>query len=48
MTIACAYEFLDAGDAEIDQNRGTLAGILEGDYSSNHIQFFNVNLIKRF
>jgi long-chain fatty acid transport protein len=48
MTIGCAYEFLDLGDAEIDQNRGVLAGALEGDYSSNYIHFFNVNLIKRF
>jgi long-chain fatty acid transport protein len=48
MTIGCAYEFLDAGDAEIRQNRGALAGELVGDYSSNYIHFFNVNLIKRF
>ena len=48
MTIGCAYEFLDLGDAKIDQNRGPLAGELVGDYSSNYIHFFNVNLIKRF
>jgi long-chain fatty acid transport protein len=48
MTIGCAYEFLDAGDAEINQNRGALAGAIVGDYSSNYIHFFNVNLIKRF
>ena len=48
MTIGCAYELLDAGDAEISQNRGELAGAIEGDYSSNYIHFFNVNLIKRF
>ena len=48
MTIGCAYEFLDAGDAEISQNRGALAGAIAGDYSSNYIHFFNVNLIKRF
>jgi long-chain fatty acid transport protein len=46
ITVGCAYEFLDAGDAEI--NRGALAGALAGDYSSNYIHFFNVNLIKRF
>ncbi|MBW2510537.1 MAG: outer membrane protein transport protein, partial [Deltaproteobacteria bacterium] len=45
MTIGCAYELLDAGDAEISQNRGKLAGAIEGDYSSNYIHFFNVNLI---
>ena len=48
ITVGCAYEFLDAGDAEINQNRGALAGALAGDYSSNYIHFFNVNLIKRF
>ncbi|MFC1779916.1 OmpP1/FadL family transporter [Thermodesulfobacteriota bacterium] len=48
ITIGCAYELLDAGDAEIKQNRGPLAGAVEGDYSSNTIHFFNVNLIKRF
>ena len=48
ITVGCAYEFLDAGDAEINQNRGALAGALVGDYSSNYIHFFNVNLIKRF
>ncbi len=48
MTIGCAYEYVDLGDAKIDQSRGALAGTLEGDYSSNYIHFFNVNLIKRF
>ena len=48
MTIGCAYELLDAGSAEIDQNRGPLAGEIAGDYSANYIHFFNVNLIKRF
>lgn len=48
MTLGCAYELLDAGDAEINQNRGALSGALVGDYSTNIIHFFNVNLIKRF
>jgi long-chain fatty acid transport protein len=48
MTIGCAYEFLDAGAAEINQNRGPLAGTIEGEYSKNDIHFFNINLIKRF
>ena len=48
MTIGCAYEFLDAGDAKIEQNRGPLAGALEGDYSSNHIHFFGFNILRRF
>lgn len=48
MTVGCAYELLDAGDAKINQNRGALAGEFAGDYSSNYIHFFNINLIKRF
>jgi len=48
ITIGCAYEFLDAGDADISQNRGVLAGEIAGDYSSNYIHFINVNVIKRF
>jgi long-chain fatty acid transport protein len=48
ITIGGAYELLDAGNAEIKQNRGPLAGAVEGDYSSNYIHFFNVNLIRRF
>jgi long-chain fatty acid transport protein len=48
LIVGCAYEFLDAGSAEINQNRGALAGAIAGDYSSNYIHFFNVNLIKRF
>jgi len=48
VTVGCAYELLDAGDAEINQNRGALAGEIAGDYSSNYIHFFNLNLIKRF
>jgi long-chain fatty acid transport protein len=48
MTVGCAYQLLDAGDAKINQNRGPLAGGLAGDYSSNTIHAFNVNLIKRF
>lgn len=48
MTVGCAYELLDAGDADIDQNRGALAGEIVGDYSSNTIHFFNVSFIMRF
>jgi len=48
ITIGGAYELLDAGNAEIKQNRGPLAGAVEGGYSPNYIHFFNVNLIRRF
>jgi len=48
MTVGVAYELLDAGDAEIDQEGGLLQGSLQGDYSTNIIHFFAVNLIWRF
>ena len=43
-----AYEYLDAGDAKIDQFRGPLAGRLEGEYDTNEIHFMAVNVIWRF
>jgi long-chain fatty acid transport protein len=47
LTLGLAYEFIDAGSADINQSR-PLAGTLVGDYSPNHIQVVNVNLIWRF
>jgi len=48
ITVGLAYEYLDAGDAEIDQTGGPLQGNLEGDYDSNEIHFFNFNVIWKF
>jgi long-chain fatty acid transport protein len=48
MTVGVAYEYLDAGDAEIDQEGGPLQGSLKGDYDTNAIHFFAVNLIWKF
>ncbi len=48
MTVGVAYEYLDAGDAEIDQEGGPLQGPLKGDYDTNAIHFFAVNLIWKF
>ncbi len=48
VTLGFAYEFVDLGDAEIDQNRGPLAGRAVGDYDPNHIHFINFNAIWRF
>jgi len=47
MTIGAAYEFLDAGSAEIAGARRP-AGTLEGDYSTNRIQFIALNMIRKF
>ena len=48
VTLGFAYEFVDLGDAEVDQNRGSLAGQVSGEYDPNHIHFFNFNAIWRF
>jgi long-chain fatty acid transport protein len=50
VTIGAAYTFLDTGDAkiEIDGADNPLRGELVGDYSSNYVNFFNVNVVYRF
>jgi long-chain fatty acid transport protein len=48
ITLGTAYEYLDAGDAKIDQRGGPLRGDLKGDYKTNEIHVFNVNAIWRF
>ena len=48
VTVGAAYEYLDAGDAEIDQEGGPLQGPFKGDYDPNAIHFFAVNLIWKF
>jgi long-chain fatty acid transport protein len=44
ITVGAAYEYLNAGDADLDVERGPLAGRLEGDYKSNDFHFFALNL----
>ena len=48
LTIGAAYTFLDAGDAEINLTGNPLRGDLVGDYGSNYVNFFNVNMVCRF
>jgi long-chain fatty acid transport protein len=48
VSVGAAYEYLDAGDAKINQNRGPLAGELQGDYKTNRIHFLAANVIWRF
>jgi len=43
-----AYEYIDAGKAEIDQFRGPLAGRLVGEYDTNEIHIFAFNLSWKF
>jgi len=48
VTLGVAYEYMDAGDAEINQEGGALQGPLKGNYETNEIHFFAVNLIWKF
>ena len=43
-TIGAAYEYLNLGEADIDRERGPLAGRIQGNYSTNEIHWFNVTL----
>jgi long-chain fatty acid transport protein len=48
LTVGAAYEYMNEGDADLDVERGPLAGRLEGDYKSNDFHFFSLNLSWRF
>ena len=48
ITVGAPYEYMNAGDADLDRERGPLAGRIQGDYQSNDFHFFNVNLSWRF
>ncbi len=44
MAIGGAYEYLNLGAADLDRDRGPLAGRIQGDYATNEIHFVNVTL----
>ena len=45
---ALIYTFIDAGKSEIDQNRGSLAGNIDGDYDTNYIKAFGLRMNWKF
>ncbi|HMP74036.1 MAG TPA: outer membrane protein transport protein [Kiritimatiellia bacterium] len=47
VTIGGVYQYIDLGSGGIDRNDGPLKGPLKGDYSSNEIHVFALNLIWR-
>jgi long-chain fatty acid transport protein len=47
VTVGAAYQYMNGGDADLDVERGPLAGRLEGDYKSLDFHFFALNLIWR-
>ena len=44
VTVGAAYQYLNGGDADLDVDRGPLAGSLEGDYKSFDVHFVSLNL----
>ena len=44
--VAFSYEYLDFGKSRINETLG--GGTLQGDYDTNHAQFFALTLNKRF
>jgi long-chain fatty acid transport protein len=44
VTAGAAWEFMDAGPAPFSNDRGPLAGILQGHYSTNYLNFIAFNL----
>ena len=43
-----AWEFMDAGPGPYSADRGPLAGVQQGHYSTNYLNFASVNLIWKF
>ena len=48
VTVEAAYRYLDEGETEIEQGGGPLPSPLKGEYVTNAIHFFVVNLIWMF
>jgi long-chain fatty acid transport protein len=48
LTTGAAWEFLDAGPGPFSNNRGPLAGTLQGHYSTNYLNFVALHLIWKF
>jgi long-chain fatty acid transport protein len=44
ITVGAAYQYMNGGDADIDAERGPLAGRLQGDYKSYDFHFVALNL----
>jgi long-chain fatty acid transport protein len=48
LTLGAAYEYMDAGDAPVDQSGGVLRGDFKGEMDSNGFHFFALNANWRF
>ena len=47
-TVGGAYELAGLGGASMDATRGPLSGTVQGDFSSNLLNVFNLTVIRRF
>ena len=48
LTLGFAYEYINLGSANINQQGGPFIGTLIGDYSPNMVNVVNLNVIYRF
>ena len=48
ISLGVAYALIDAGPAKVNRSGGPLKGDLEGEYDTNFIHAFNVNVVYRF
>ena len=48
LTVGAAYQYMDAGDAPVDQSGGPLRGDLKGEFDRNDIHFFALHANWKF
>ena len=48
VTVGFGYTFIDCGSAKIDQNRGPFAGHIVGEYDTNYVSAFGLNMNWKF
>ena len=48
VTVGAAYQYMNGGDADLDVERGPLAGRIEGDYKAYDVHFVALNVSWRF
>ena len=48
ISLGVAYALIDAGPAKVNRSGGPLKGDLKGEYDTNFIHAFNVNVVYRF
>lgn len=44
VSLGAAYQYLNLGEGDLDRERGSLSGRLQGNYSTNEVHFVNVSV----